>query len=98
MATGTPQQLEQTISSRKTEIIIEQPNEAIVKALRKLSLQNLTVDGNRITFDVTNPDKENSPVVEAIVLAGGHIRNVNVVGSSLEETYLKLVRKEHETI
>ena len=55
--------------------------------------KNLSIDGDKITFNVENPDKENSPVVEAIVLAGGHVRSINVVGSTLEDTYLKLVRK-----
>jgi hypothetical protein len=43
---------------------------------------------------VEDPDKENSPVVEAIVQAGGHVRTINVAGSTLEDTYLKLVRKQ----
>ena len=62
-------------------------------ALKKLALKNLSTGGDTITFDVEDPDKENSPVIEAIVLAGGHVRSINVVGSTLEDTYLKLVRK-----
>ena len=92
-AIGTPQELEQSVSGRKTVIVLEQVNDVILNALKKLSLKNLTSDGNKIAFDVVDPDKENSPVVEAIVLAGGHVRTINVVGSTLEDTYLKLVRK-----
>ena len=44
-------------------------------------------------FDVVDPENENWTVVEAIVLAGGHVNLVNVVGSSLEDVYLKLVRE-----
>jgi hypothetical protein len=72
---------------------LEQVNDAILNSLKKLSLRNLAVDGNKITFDVVDPDKENSPVVEALVLAGGHVRAINVVGSTLEDTYLKLMRE-----
>ena len=68
-------------------------NDAVLAALKKLPLKNLSSSGDTITFDVENPDKENSPIVEAIVLAGGHVRSINVVGSTLEDTYLKLVRK-----
>jgi hypothetical protein len=68
-------------------------NDEILNALKKLPLDNLISDGSKITFDVVDPDKENSAVVEAIVLAGGHVRSVNVEGSTLEDTYLKLVRK-----
>jgi ABC-2 type transport system ATP-binding protein len=92
-AIGTPEELERSICGKSTVITLEQVNDAVLNALKKLSLRNLTVDGNKVTFDVVDPDKENSPVVEAIVLAGGHVRVINVVGSTLEDTYLKLVRE-----
>lgn len=91
-AIGTSQELEQSVSGRKTVIVLEQVNDVILSTLKKLLLRNLTSDGNKITFDVVDPDKENSAVVEAIVLAGGHVRTINVVGSTLEDAYLKLVR------
>ena len=53
----------------------------------------MTIDGNKVIFDVTDPDKENWAAVESIVLAGGHVNLVNVVGSTLEDVYLKLVRE-----
>jgi ABC-2 type transport system ATP-binding protein len=92
-ATGTPQDLEQAVRSRKTIIALEQVNDAVGKAIRKLSLKNLTIEGNNITFDVADPERENWAVVETVVLAGGHINTVNVVGSTLEDVYLKLVRE-----
>jgi ABC-2 type transport system ATP-binding protein len=94
-AIGTPQDLERSVSGKKTAIGLEQQaNDAVLAALKKLPLKNLSTNGDTITFDVQNPDKENSPVVEAIVLAGGHVKSINVVGSTLEETYLKLVRNQ----
>jgi ABC-2 type transport system ATP-binding protein len=93
-AIGTPQELERSVSGKKTVIGLEQQvNDAVFGALKKLPLKNLSTNGDMITFSVENPDKENSPVIEAIVLAGGHVKSINVVGSTLEETYLKLVRK-----
>jgi len=93
-AIGTPQELERSVSGKKTVIGLEQQvNNAVLGALKKLPIKNLSSGGNTITFDVENPDKENSPVIEAIVLAGGHVKSINVVGSTLEDTYLKLVRK-----
>jgi ABC-2 type transport system ATP-binding protein len=92
-AIGTPQELEQSISGTKTVIALEQVTDAVLKALKKLTLKNLTQDGSNLTFDVAEPNKENWPVVEAIVQAGGHVRTINVVGSNLEDTYLKLVRE-----
>lgn len=92
-AIGTPEELERSVHGRSTAITLEQVNNAVLHSLKKLSLKNLTVDDNKITFDVVDPDKENSPVVEALVLAGGHVRAINVVSSTLEDTYLKLVRE-----
>jgi ABC-2 type transport system ATP-binding protein len=93
-AIGTPQELEISVSGRKTIIGLEQQaSDVVLGALKKLPLKNLSSEGSTITFDVEDPDKENSPVVEAIVQAGGHIKSINVVGSTLEDTYLKLLRK-----
>jgi ABC-2 type transport system ATP-binding protein len=93
-AIGTPQELERSVSGKKTVIGLEQQvNEPVLASLKKLPLKNLSSGGDTITFDVENPDKENSPVIEAIVLSGGHVKSINVVGSTLEDTYLKLVRK-----
>jgi ABC-2 type transport system ATP-binding protein len=93
LAIGTPDELERSASGKSTVITLEQVNDAVLNALNKLSLRNLSVEANKVTFDVVDPDIENSPVVEAIVLAGGHVRVINVVGSTLENTYLKLVRE-----
>jgi ABC-2 type transport system ATP-binding protein len=90
---GTPEELEEAVRGRRTVILLEQVNDKILGALKKLTLKNLTVEGNKITFDVVEPDKENWVALEAIVLAGGHVNTVNVVGSSLENVYLKLVRE-----
>ncbi len=92
-AMGTPGDLELAIRGRKTVIALEKANDSVEKALSKLSLKDLTIDGNKITFDVADPERENWTVVEAVVMAGGHINTVNVVGSSLEDVYLKLVRE-----
>jgi ABC-2 type transport system ATP-binding protein len=91
--TGTPQDLEEAAKGRKTVIELEQVNDVILKALKKLPLKNLTSEGNKIMFNVIEPDKENWPAVEAIVHTGGHVNTVNVLGSTLEDVYLKLMRE-----
>ena len=92
-ATGTPADLEQKVRGRKTVITLAQINDKILSAVKKLSLKNLTSEGNQVSFYVTDPDKENGAVVEAIVRAGGHVNTVNVVGSTLEDVYLQIVRE-----
>jgi ABC-2 type transport system ATP-binding protein len=91
--TGTPEELEGAVRGKKTVIVLEQVNDKIMGALKKLPLKNLAIEGNKITFDVVEPDKENWPAVEAIVHTGGHVNTVNVLGSTLEDVYLKLVRE-----
>lgn len=92
-AIGTPGDLELAVRGRKTVVALEKANDAVGEALGKLPLKNLTIEGNKIMFDVVDPERENWPVVEAVVMAGGHINAVNVVGSTLEDVYLKLVRE-----
>jgi ABC-2 type transport system ATP-binding protein len=92
-ATGTPEDLEQAVRGRRTVIELARVNDVVLKALEKLPLKNLTNEGNKIMFDVVDPDKENWAVVETLVLAGGHVNTVNVLGSTLEDVYLKLVRE-----
>jgi ABC-2 type transport system ATP-binding protein len=90
---GTPDSLEQAVKGRKTVITLEQTNDKILNALSKLSLKNLEHENHTLSFDAADPDSENWKVVEAIVLAGGHVTTVDVVGSTLEDVYLKLVRE-----
>ena len=93
MAIGTPKELEGSIGGRKTVIQLDQVNDTILNALKKLSLGNITSDNNKLTIDLENPEKENWTIVDAIVDAGGHIQTVTVLGSTLEDAYLKLVRE-----
>ena len=92
-AIGTPKDLEQKVRGKKTVVSLEHVNNKILDALKSLPLKNLTIAGNKVIFDVVDPDKENWAAVEAMVFAGGHVNLVNVVGSTLEDVYLKLVRE-----
>jgi ABC-2 type transport system ATP-binding protein len=94
MAVGTPEELERSVRGRKTVIQLERIDASILGALKKLSIGNMTSDSNRLTIDVANPEKENPAIVRAIVGAGGNVQSVNVLGSTLEDAYLKLVREQ----
>ena len=90
MAIGTPEELERSVSGRKTVIQLEQVSDAILAALGKLPIGNVAVDGNKLTIDVNDPEKENAAIVDSIVRAGGHVQSVSIVGSTLEDAYLNL--------
>ena len=92
-ATGSPEELEKSVRGVMTVVQVKQVNDAILAALRKLQVGDVSAEGNKITIAVTNPDEENPAILDAIFRAGGRIQSVGVVGSTLEDTYLKLVRE-----
>jgi ABC-2 type transport system ATP-binding protein len=94
MAIGTPEELGRSVQGRKTVIRLEQANDGILAALKNLQIGSVSVAGTTLTIDVREPDKENPSIVEAVVRAGGRVQSVIVAGSDLEDTYLKLVRKD----
>jgi len=93
MAVGTPEELERSVTGRKTVIQLERVDEAVLNALKKLSTGKMFKDDNRITIHVVDPGKENPAIVRAIVEAGGNVQSVSVLGSTLEDAYLKLVKE-----
>jgi ABC-2 type transport system ATP-binding protein len=94
MASGTPTELGRAVGGKKTVIELQALSGAVLAALNNLPVGHMTVDGNKLTIDVSDPEKENVAITDAIFRAGGHIRSVDVVGSTLEDAYLKLVREE----
>ncbi len=93
MAIGTPEELERSIHGRKTVIQLRHVSDSILDSLKKLQVKNMARAGNKLTFDVVNPEEENPDMINAIVAAGGRIETVNVISSSLEDAYLKLVKE-----
>lgn len=94
MALGTPAELEESVWGNKTVVQVEKVTDAILSALDKLPLKSIVVDEGRLTIDVTEADKENPAIVDAIVGAGGKIQYVTRLSSTLEDAYLKFVRQE----
>lgn len=93
MAVGTPHDLERSAGGRRTVVQLERQNDAAVIALRQLALGDVSVDGNKLTIDLADPEAENASVVDAIVGAGGRVQTVSILGSTLEDAYLNLVRE-----
>jgi ABC-2 type transport system ATP-binding protein len=92
-ALGSPQELENNAGGRATVIHVEQLTDAVTVALKQLNL-DMTAEKNEITVRLRNPEKENPPILDAVFRAGGRIQSATIVGSTLEDAYLKLVRKE----
>ena len=93
-AMGTPEELERSVRGRVTVVQLEKSSDAVLNAVKKLGLGDVSVDCNKLTISVADPEKENATILDAIFRAGGRIQSVNVVGSTLEDAYLKLVREK----
>jgi ABC-2 type transport system ATP-binding protein len=92
MAVGTPEELERSVRGMRTVIQLRAVTEAVLDSLKRLQVRNLVREGNKLTVDVVDPEEENPEMVSAVVAAGGRVETVSVLGSSLEEAYLKLVK------
>ena len=71
---------------------LDQVNDAIVTAVKKLGPKNIETVDNKLVIKVNNPEKENPEIVDAIGAVGGRVQFVTEVTPTLEDVYLKLVR------
>jgi ABC-2 type transport system ATP-binding protein len=92
MALGAPEELESLVGMRKSVIQLEKVDGAILDALERASPGKITRDGSKLTIELADPIGENPAIVRAIVEAGGNVQTVSV-SSTLEDAYLKLVRR-----
>jgi ABC-2 type transport system ATP-binding protein len=94
IAVGSPEDLERGTSNRKTVVHLESVSDAILAAVKKLSVvKNVRTSENKLILDVENPEKDNPELVRAVVKAGGDVQFVTELRSSLEDVYLKLIRE-----
>lgn len=99
LTVGTPRQLRESLWGSKTLVQLqEQVSDSILAAVKRLDpRRSVVVDGSnrsRLVVDVDSPESENPAIVEAIVTAGGHVQFVTELNPSLEDVYLKIVKKE----
>lgn len=90
---GTPEQLRESLSKPKTEIRLAQVTETIITALRKLVPNKIEILDNNLIIDVTDPDKENPVIIDAIASLGGQVREVTQIVPTLEDVYLQIVKE-----
>ena len=90
---STQKELKESIWGRKTVVKLEKVTDDILNALNQTQFEKIGVSDDKLSFDVTNPEKENSAIVEAIVNAGGRIQYVTKLDPSLEDTYLEFLKE-----
>ena len=94
IALGSPAELERSISGRKTVVQLEGVSQEIISAVKRITTGAVEAEGNNLIIGVSNPEKENPDIVNAIGSAGGRIQFVTEASSTLEDVYLKLVRSQ----
>ena len=95
MATGTPDELERMVGGKKTLVQVEKVSDSMLAALQKaIPEAKISVDGVRLTIELPEAEMRTPDIVQAVVQAGGRVHFAGVVGSTLEDTYLKLVRRD----
>jgi ABC-2 type transport system ATP-binding protein len=90
---GSPEQLRESLTKPKIEVRLAEASEALVSALKKVIPNKIEVSGSRLTIEVTDPDKENPAIINAISSSGGQIREVTQVVPTLEDVYLQIVKE-----
>jgi ABC-2 type transport system ATP-binding protein len=93
IAVGSPEDLERSVSNRKTVVYLESNGDSVLAAVKKLNtVKSVSKSENKIILDMDNPEKDNPTLIRTIVAAGGNIQYVTESRSTLEDVYLKLVR------
>jgi ABC-2 type transport system ATP-binding protein len=94
VAVGSPGELRASLWGRKTVLHLVKATQAAAAAVRGLGFEKVAeVGGDRLVVDVADPDADNPAIVEAVVRAGGEVRFVTELRPTLEDVYLRLVRK-----
>ena len=95
MATGTPDELERMVGNRKIVIRVEKLSYALLDVVQKRFRDaKISVDGEQFSVELPDAEMRTPDIIQAVVQAGGRVHFAGAVGSTLEETYLKLVRRE----
>ena len=93
MATGTPDDLERMVGNRKIVVRVERVSDAMLDAVQKRFREaKISVDGEQFSVELPDAETKTPDIVQMVVQAGGRVHFAGVVGSTLEDTYLKLVR------
>ena len=95
LTVGTPQELQTKLFGHQTVVRLELATEGLAAAVRRrLPSRRVEIAGNDLLVEVVDPDRENPEIADALLAAGGRIRELSQPGLSLEEVYLKLIHEE----
>ena len=91
---GSPEELRESLFGKKSVVEVDAITDNILKSIKSLGFENISVDHNKMTIDVNDPRKDNPSLIQAIQSAGGQVESFSAILPSLEDIYLKKVRRE----
>jgi len=92
---GSPSELRAQLHGTRTVVRLDSASEELANRVRaRLGSRRVEVSGNELHIEVEDPDRENPDIAEAVIAAGGRIRELSQPEASLEEVYLKLIHEE----
>jgi len=95
MASGTIKQISAKLTgSLAIEVEVDKLSESVIKNVKKLPVvKEITREGNMLRIDLKTRDDSRSEVSQAIAAAGGIVTSISLKGESLEDVFLKLLKK-----
>ncbi|HSJ55593.1 MAG TPA: ABC transporter ATP-binding protein [Anaerolineae bacterium] len=92
IAVDTPANLRRQLFGRQTVVELAAHSDAMLDTVRALAfVENLQVDGSRLTVALSDPEAQNPALVRALVEAGADVQYVRELEHSLEEVYFSLM-------
>ena len=91
---GSPEELRESLFGKKSVVEVDAITDNILKSIKSLGFEKISVDHNKMTIDVNDPRKDNPSLIQAIQSAGGQVESISAILPSLEDIYLKKVRRE----
>jgi ABC-2 type transport system ATP-binding protein len=94
LTTGTVDALRSGSSGKRIAVRLERTSEQIANAVRaRVGSRRVAVSGDQLIVEVEDPDRDNPDIAEAVIAAGGRIRQLSQLSPSLEDVYLKLIHE-----
>ena len=90
---GSPEKLRESLLGKKSVVEVDAVTDNILKSIKSLGFEQISVDNNKMTIDVNDPRKDNPSIIRAIQDAGGLVQSITELLPSLEDIYLKKVRR-----
>ncbi|MFX1371576.1 MAG: ATP-binding cassette domain-containing protein [Promethearchaeota archaeon] len=90
---GTTTELRQSLWGKKSIVEVDAVTDKILENIKSLGFGTITIDNNKMTIDVNDPHHDNPSIIRAIQDAGGQVQFVSELVPSLEDIYLKKIRR-----